>query len=697
MAGNINCFRGGMIVHGGIFSSLKYFQLEVIKKNIVLLEKALVNGTTFEERRVTVSPTGSGKTLMMSAIIQYGLTAFNNSCFVWITHNKQLTKQISESLHVALEPYMCTVNAIESGAISNARVVLLNVQKGLSKKANVWLKDWVQRQNKESRICIFIVDESDEGQSGLNMGSLRKILQPKLELGFTASFKPEMEDNLYIRVPYVDVVRAEMIVDNIYYEVSPEIALSQMLKAAIDKRNRIESLTNILRGTDRYFVPKMVIQTQASRAEEIRSLLVELLSLSPDEAFSQVKIHTQDDRGLDGTVDMNELRFVIGDLMIERGWNMPEVYVLFVAKQALSVTKGVQLLGRVLRLPQCKRFEEEELQPLNAGYVYIAGKHTIQKSCEEFMSQGLVPKSGGRFGIETETIYRRTDIYLPEIETTTGELLEPIWSDELNDIVDKVLEAIFEDLKDTSTDSPTIRTGKVDLEGMALTPLSIKKIEAEWNYEHTKDILRSALFYHFHQGFCERIIGEFHAEVLSRNLRISEISGKLREAATSIRKSLFFRRLSLRVKLKRLPFQWPDSINVVKDKSYAFSRCIFPKISGLNSDELDFATILNTVCEKKGWYWFRNTPSDILVVKSGYPDFVVFSDKGFLFIEYKGTHLVNTPESVLKNALGSMAGTSNYYMVFKKDNSSNNYYVVGVTTSDVELFKPEMHLGIYLE
>lgn len=683
-------------MQGSIFSMLKPFQFEVVKKNILLLDKVYNQGVSFAERQVTVSPTGSGKTHIMSAIIQYGLTAFTNSCFVWITHNKQISKQTSESLNTGIEPYICTVEAIEDGATTFARVLLFNVQKGLSKNANPWLKRWSQRQEQEGRSCIFIVDESDEGQSGLNMKSLRSILKPKLELGFTASFKPEIRDMLFHRVPYVDVVRAEMIVDNIYYEVSPEIALNEMLKTAIDKRNRLEGLTNILRGTEKYFVPKMAIQTQASRADELKAQLIGLLNLTPTEAEKQVVVHTQNDRGLDGLVDINELRYIIGDLMIERGWNMPELYVLAVAKQSLSVAKGVQLLGRVLRLPKCKRFEEQELEPLNSGYVYIAGKHTIQKSCEEFMAQGLIPVGGGRFGVETETVYRRKGIELPVIETTTGELREPIWSDKLNNVVDCALKAIFEEIKDTNPAQPTVRTGNIDLEGMAVAPLSIKNIEAEWNYEHTKDVLRNALSHHFHQGLCERIIGEFHAEVLNQNLRISEISGKLREAAGKIRTSLLFRKLSLMVELKRFPYEWVKSINVVKDKSYSFSRCLFPKISGLNSEEIDFATTLNDICEKQAWYWFRNTPSDILVVKSGYPDFIVFTGNNYVFIEYKGSHLKNSDNSVLKNALGSISGQGNYYMVYKKDKNANDYYAIGLHGNEEEVFKLEIHLGIYL-
>lgn len=571
---------------------------------------------------------------------------------------------------------------------------MFNVQKGLSKKANEWLEKWIIKQHSQGRKCVFVVDESDEGQSGLNMQSLRNILKPELEIGFTASFKTGTGDVLYHRVDYREVVDAEMIVDNIYYEVSSEVAVKSMLKKAIERRNRLEGLTNTIRGTKRFFIPKMAIQTNASKAEEMKEILIELLNLTRSEADKQIKIHVQNERGLDDA-DMSEVRYIIGDLMIERGWNLPELYIMVVAKDSLSVAKGIQLLGRVMRLPDAERFQEEELQSLNAGYVYIAGQHTIQKSCEEFMNQGLTAPGGGNFGEETETVEIRDEIKLPLINTTSGEPELPIWSEELDELLDKSIDAIFNSIGGIVESKPVLRTGNLDFEGMSHAPGSLKRIEAEWNYEHTKDILRNALSVHFHRSLCERIVGEFHAEVLARNLNIAELSGKLKEAAKKIKKSQLFRRLSLMVELKRYPFVWSNSLTVIKRKSLSFSRCLYPKISGLNQEEIDFATVLNETCKDNGWYWFRNNPSDILVVKSGYPDFIVFNGEKFVFIEYKGVHLVSNEQSVLKNALGMMS-KDNYYMIYKKDKEDVDYWVKGFHSEDEEVFNPNIHLGIYL-
>lgn len=99
-----------------ILTGLKTFQLDVVKKNYLLLQEVFEEGKSFSQRQVTVSPTSSGKTLIMSAIMQIGLNNFENSCFVWITHNKQLTKQTNEGLHSGIQSYISSVEAIESGS-----------------------------------------------------------------------------------------------------------------------------------------------------------------------------------------------------------------------------------------------------------------------------------------------------------------------------------------------------------------------------------------------------------------------------------------------------------------------------------------------------------------------------------------------------------------------------------------------------
>ena len=85
-----------------------------------------------------------------------------------------------------------------------------------------------------------------------------------------------------------------------------------------------------------------------------------------------------------------------------------------------------------------------------------------------------------------------------------------------------------------------------------------------------------------------------------------------------------------------------------------------------------------------------------MIVKGGYPDFIVFNGDNYVFIEYKGSHLKDAESSQLKNALGSMLGQGNYYMVYQKEKGSNDYYAIGIVGSEEQLFKPEIHLGIYL-
>ncbi|HYX38967.1 MAG TPA: hypothetical protein VE954_38175 [Oligoflexus sp.] len=48
-----------------------------------------------------------------------------------------------------------------------------------------------------------------------------------------------------------------------------------------------------------------------------------------------------------------------------------------------------------------------------------------------------------------------------------------------------------------------------------------------------------------------------------------------------------------------------------------------------------------------------------------YPDFIVFSTENYVFVEYKGRHLLDTPDSIRKNTIGQLAAA--YFMVYIKE------------------------------
>lgn len=144
----------------------------------------------FNKRRKTIvfkSPTGSGKTLMMSSVIEEEVAERENDsfCFVWASIGKgELQKQSYDSVKSYVQGYPeCTLLEEDffgsRGFIKNHEVVFVNWEKLISKDSgtgkwkNNLMKDNegksfldVIRQTKENETkIILVVDESHIGAS----------------------------------------------------------------------------------------------------------------------------------------------------------------------------------------------------------------------------------------------------------------------------------------------------------------------------------------------------------------------------------------------------------------------------------------------------------------------------------------------------------------------------------------------------
>jgi superfamily II DNA or RNA helicase len=124
-----------------LYSKLKDgYQKRVVDGNVSLIREVISNEKQVIGRQVTVSPTGSGKTFMMASVIEVGLRLPQEPSFVWLTHNKQILVQTENEIMDSLGAYTTTVYNIEQGIQSyGGRVLLFNVQKGVSAKSLTWL------------------------------------------------------------------------------------------------------------------------------------------------------------------------------------------------------------------------------------------------------------------------------------------------------------------------------------------------------------------------------------------------------------------------------------------------------------------------------------------------------------------------------------------------------------------------------
>ncbi|MDX1836041.1 DEAD/DEAH box helicase [Legionella taurinensis] len=643
-----------------LYSQLKEFQKEVIDKNLLLIDDVIKKNKSITGRQITISPTGSGKTFMMASLIESGLTVYPSINFIWLTHNKQILIQTQNEIRKNLGNKVTTAYEIEQQIESfSGKVLLFNIQKGISKKAINWLKRWKQVQELNKRPSILIIDEVDEGMSGKNMESLRVIISPILELGFTASFKKKNNEFEYIKVSYKDVINAKMLVKEILYQASDEISRKEIIARAIAQRQLLEEKTNLLKqyDPDRFFVPKMLIQAPAKDCEDMARELNSFLKLDEHDFLKQVIVHTQNSRGLDEIEDITHVRYIVGDLMIERGWNCPEAYVLLSTKESVSKSKGIQLLGRVIRLPKSKPFDDE-FDELNKGYVYISGKHSIEESCKNFIDElpVLAPPK------EILQIEICKDIEIPPIKTFTDRLEIDIEDERLRETSELICDSIEELYIKCEEQLPSIRQGKLNLdEAISINSQISKIIEVEWNIEMVKRSLIDALSAHIPRNYAGLIITKYQIR-LKETGGLNKIAPAAKFLSKMIRESRNIRDISSKLPYIYEDYIWPPfKLIMAYPHPHEFKRSLYPKVQ-LNNEELDLAKCIDNICTENNLNWIRNDKSNVRLFKGHYPDFIVFNKSNFVFIEFKGQHLLFSIDTRYKNLKGQM--TASYLLVY---------------------------------
>jgi hypothetical protein len=308
-------------------------------------------------------------------------------------------------------------------------------------------------------------------------------------------------------------------------------------------------------------------------------------------------------------------------------------------------------------MPNAQRFDDA-FEQLNKGYVYIAGKHSIEESCRNFGTNELITLPPP---IEVIQVEKRGDCQIPNILTFRDELEKDIHLIPINDDLLDELDLFRKRCIETK---PEIRRGALNLNKLALTRNPSESVESEWNLEQTKRTLINALTAHFPRNYANLIVAEYQEKMRTFG-GLGNIARFAKEMAKLIRESQRFRRFASSLEFVYEVYQWPPHKLVnAHPAPYQFSRAIYPKMQ-LNQEEARFAaSFLNQACEKNDWFWIRNSPSNIKLFRGHAPDFIVFNKTKYVFIEFKGKHLLNTQDSVRKNQVGQAA--SAYFMVYEE-------------------------------
>ena len=216
---------------------------------------------------------------------------------------------------------------------------------------------------------VVIVDESHNAVSKLSEQMLND-LQPSLVIDFTATPKPN--SNIICFTDALELKKNNMVkLPVIVYNHNTK---SQVIDSALHLQRRLEK-TAEQEKSGNYIRPIVLFQAESrlqgsEDRETFEKIKQTLLSLKiPNE---QIKIKTAEIDELKGVDLMSPdcpVRYVITINALKEGWDCPFAYILASLADKSSEVDVKQIVGRVLRLPNAKRNENDIL---NLSYVLTA-------------------------------------------------------------------------------------------------------------------------------------------------------------------------------------------------------------------------------------------------------------------------------------------------------------------------------------
>jgi type III restriction enzyme len=366
---------------------------------------------------VLCSPTGSGKTVMAAKLIEVLISDQEQEiCFLWVTIGKgELHVQTQKALRRIFNgsPRVSLLeNDFQGGRsqIAQDEVVVVNWEKIRTKdKAtgnwkNVLMADGekthfrqVLDNTRGKRKLVLIIDESHIGATAERTMELKDEIDADiiLEISATPKFKPSpTEISLgtagWVEVPASDVIEEGLIKKEII--INPSIdGLSEnekdsqevVLEAAFQKREEIQKIYDEM-NVD--INPLVLIQIPNADAGEAKlSAVIDFLAQKDvTEGNGKLAIWLNDHSSSENldfvSLNTSSIQFLVFKQAIDTGWDCPRAHILVKFRESKSETFEIQVVGRILRMPEQKHYANDIL---NNGYIFT-NIHSIVVKKEEY-------------------------------------------------------------------------------------------------------------------------------------------------------------------------------------------------------------------------------------------------------------------------------------------------------------------------
>lgn len=379
--------------------TLKRYQEDAVDELINYSEK-LIRKNREKQTIVFQAPTGSGKTFMMGSFIEQLINEMPNEdlCFLWISIGTgELHKQSYNSLKSNYsgfpDVYLLEEEFFGSRqTIDRNEVVIVNWDKlnQKDKKTGEWkstlmkdkegtnFRELVKNTKQSGTKIILIIDESHTNSTSTRALEIRdEIIKSDLTIEMSAT--PVLTEGEYqhkVKVEPLDVIdegmiKKEIVInDHIDLTTDDETTTQELiLQSALNKR---VSLVQSYQESNIKVNPLVLVQIPiGSEGEEKQEFIESFLSKNNITSengklavwLSEEKVNLEVLNN-----NNNEVEFLIFKQAISTGWDCPRAQVLVRFREVKSIVFNIQVVGRILRMPEAKHYKNDEL---NKAYIYV--------------------------------------------------------------------------------------------------------------------------------------------------------------------------------------------------------------------------------------------------------------------------------------------------------------------------------------
>lgn len=351
-------------------------------------------------------PTGGGKTFIACAsikVISNVVSKIDKTFIIWLVPSEAILTQTLKNLKNPHHPYRERLNANFNSDVEifSSNDLLTKLNKSNLKSLNIAVLSFASLRinNKEMRKMyqqngslldfdsflddrenledveklsvinvirnfkpIVIVDESHNAKSDLSLEMLENL---NASFIYELTATPKDSSNIIHYTNAMELKQENMVKLPVF--LCNFVNVASVIENAISLQNRLEA---IAKNENVNLRPIVLFQAQSGANEDAQTfekLKNKLVNIGIEK--EQIAIKTAKINELNG-VDLShkdcKIRYIITINALKEGWDCPYAYILASIANKSSTTDVEQLIGRVLRQPNARKYTNQEL---NVSYV----------------------------------------------------------------------------------------------------------------------------------------------------------------------------------------------------------------------------------------------------------------------------------------------------------------------------------------